>query len=129
MRSLSWREFDGAVEQLAAHARLLPNLCGIHGVPRGGMVLAVALSHRLELPLLEQPCAGCLVVDDVYETGQTLAPYRHLDGCHVLVWISKAEPLWWHAAEVTSAQEWLLFPWESAAAAAADEQRYRQSRP
>ena len=112
-----------------SHARQLSGLCGIHGVPRGGMVLAVALSHRLELPLLEQPCAGCLVVDDVYETGQTLAPYRQLEGCHVLVWISKAEPLWWHAAEVTSAQEWLLFPWESAAAAAADEQRYRQSRP
>ena len=129
MRSLSWQEFDRAVERLAAHARQLSGLCGIHGVPRGGMVLAVALSHRLELPLLEQPCAGCLVVDDVYETGQTLAPYRQLEGCHVLVWISKAEPLWWHAAEVTSAQEWLLFPWESAAAAAADEQRYRQSRP
>ena len=129
MRSLSWQEFDRAVEQLATHARQLSGLCGIHGVPRGGMVLAVALSHRLELPLLEQPCAGCLVVDDVYETGQTLAPYRQLEGCHVLVWISKAEPLWWHAAEVTSAQEWLLFPWESAAAAAADEQRYRQSRP
>ena len=129
MRSLSWQEFDRAVEHLAAHARQLSGLCGIHGVPRGGMVLAVALSHRLELPLLEQPCAGCLVVDDVYETGQTLAPYRQLEGCHVLVWISKAEPLWWHAAEVTSAQEWLLFPWESAAAAAADEQRYRQSRP
>ena len=129
MRSLSWQEFDRAVEHLAAHARQLPGLCGIHGVPRGGMVLAVALSHRLELPLLEQPCAGCLVVDDVYETGQTLAPYRQLEGCHVLVWISKADPLWWHAAEVTSAQEWLLFPWESAAASAADEQRYRQSRP
>ncbi|MEY2749954.1 MAG: hypothetical protein RLZZ168_1970 [Cyanobacteriota bacterium] len=55
MRRLSWQEFDRAVEQLAAHARQLPEPCGIHGVPRGGLVLAVALSHRLELPLLEQP--------------------------------------------------------------------------
>jgi xanthine phosphoribosyltransferase len=129
MRRLSWQEFDRAVEQLAAHARQLPEPCGIHGVPRGGLVLAVALSHRLELPLLEQPCPGCLVVDDVYETGQTLAPYRHLSGCQVLVWVSKVPPQWWHAAEVTSSEAWLLFPWEHEEAAQRDETLYRQSRP
>lgn len=43
-------------------------------------MVAVALSHRLELPLLTQPQPGCLVVDDVYETGRTLAPYRDLRG-------------------------------------------------
>ena len=129
MRRLSWQEFDRAVEQLAAHARQLPEPCGIHGVPRGGLVLAVALSHRLELPLLEQPRPGCLVVDDVYETGQTLAPYRRLSGCQVLVWVSKVPPQWWHAAEVTSSEEWLLFPWEHGEAAQRDEALYRQSRP
>jgi hypoxanthine phosphoribosyltransferase len=129
MRSLSWQQFDRAVEQLAAQARQLPDPCGIHGVPRGGLVLAVALSHRLELPLLEQPGPGCLVVDDVYETGQTLAPYRQLPGCHVLVWVSKVPPQWWHAAEVTNTDDWLLFPWAHAEAAQRDEARYRRSRP
>ncbi|NDF63076.1 MAG: phosphoribosyltransferase, partial [Synechococcaceae bacterium WBB_3_034] len=81
------------------------------------------------LPLLEQPGPGCLVVDDVYETGQTLAPYRQLPGCHVLVWVSKVPPQWWHAAEVTNSDDWLLFPWEHAEAAQRDEARYRQSRP
>jgi hypoxanthine phosphoribosyltransferase len=68
------------------------------------------------------------VVDDVYETGRTLAPYRDLEGATLLVWISKAEPLWWQAVEVYSSAEWIVFPWENGERAAVDERRYRQQR-
>jgi hypoxanthine phosphoribosyltransferase len=124
MRHLSWHDFDQAVERIAA---LLNDrsFSGIHGIPRGGLVLAVALSHRLELPLLPEPQPGCLVVDDVFETGRTLAPHRELAGSERVVWISKAEPEWWRAVEVTSSQEWIVFPWESAERATADERSYR----
>jgi len=44
------------------------------------------------------------------------------------VWISKAEPLWWRAVEVTSSAEWIVFPWESSERARADERRYRAER-
>ena len=101
---------------------------GIHGIPRGGLVLAVALSHRLELPLLPEPQPGCLVVDDVFETGCTLAPHRQLAGVELVVWISKAEPLWWRAVEVSPKAEWIVFPWENSARAEADERRYRAQR-
>jgi hypoxanthine phosphoribosyltransferase len=92
-------------------------------------VLAVALSHRLDLPLLQTPQPGCLLVDDVYETGLTLAPHRELADARVVVWVSKVEPQWWQAVEVMSSSEWLVFPWEDAAAASADEAAYRASRP
>jgi hypoxanthine phosphoribosyltransferase len=137
MRTLSWQAFDQAVERIAANVIAANAIAadnnaagcsGVFGVPRGGLVLAVALSHRLSLPLLHQAEPGCLVVDDVYETGLTLEPYRHLDNARVAVWISKAEPQWWQAVEVTSSSEWLVFPWEHGAAAAADEQLYRASR-
>ncbi len=101
---------------------------GIHGIPRGGLVLAVALSHRLQLPLLAEPQASCLVVDDVYETGRTLTAHRDLPQAQHVVWISKVEPRWWQAAEVTDSDEWIVFPWENAAAAAVDEALYRASR-
>ena len=127
MRHLSWHDFDRAVEQMARIGAGRPN-SGIHGIPRGGLVLAVALSHRLELPLLSEPQPGCLVVDDVFETGRTLAPYRELEEATFLVWISKAEPLWWQAVEVDPSPEWIVFPWESAERAAADERRYRLER-
>ena len=127
MRHLSWQDFDRAVEQMAKICDGLP-INAIYGIPRGGLVLAVALSHRLELPLLSEPQPGCLLVDDVYETGRTLAPYRYLEGATLLVWISKAEPLWWQALEVYSSAEWIVFPWENAERAAVDESRYRQKR-
>ena len=127
MRTLSWHEFDQAVERIA---QLVGDrrCSGIHGIPRGGLVLAVALSHRLELPLLAESQPGCLVVDDVFETGRTLAPHRDLAGAELVVWISKAEPGWWKAVEVTTSAEWIVFPWENAARAEADERRYRAER-
>ena len=127
MRHLSWADFDQAVSTIADRCRG-SSFSGIHGIPRGGLVLAVALSHRLELPLLPSPQPGCLLVDDVYETGLTLAPHRDLEEACVVVWVSKAEPLWWQAVEVTDSSEWIVFPWEQAAAAAADEAQYRLSR-
>jgi hypoxanthine phosphoribosyltransferase len=68
------------------------------------------------------------VVDDVFETGRTLAPHRQQAGAELLEWISKAEPEWWRAVEVTSSAEWIVFPWESAERAEADEQSYRVER-
>ena len=127
MRHLSWHDFDRAVEQMAKTCGGRP-ANGIFGIPRGGLVLAVALSHRLELPLLSEPQPGCLVVDDVFETGRTLAPFRDLEGSTLLVWISKAQPLWWQAVQVDPSPEWIVFPWENAERAAVDEGRYRQKR-
>jgi xanthine phosphoribosyltransferase len=127
MRTLSWHDFDQAVAAIADRIRG-QSFSGIHGIPRGGLVLAVSLSHRLELPLLNTAEPGCLLVDDVYESGRTLEPYRELEACTTLVWISKQEPLWWQAVEVTASSEWIVFPWENATVAAADEADYRQSR-
>ncbi|MBM5806523.1 MAG: phosphoribosyltransferase [Cyanobacteria bacterium M_surface_10_m2_179] len=127
MRNLGWREFEQAVDGIAAQCRG-GSFSGVFGIPRGGLVLAVTLSHRLELPLLESAQPGCLLVDDVYETGLTLEPYRNLQDCTAMVWVSKQEPQWWQAVEVVESSEWIVFPWESAAAAAADEQAYRASR-
>jgi len=127
MLVLSWHDFEEAIE-LVVSSCAGHSFAGVYGVPRGGLVLAVVLSHRLELPLLLEPCPGCLVVDDVYETGKTLAPYRALEGAQVWVWVSKVGPQWWQAAVVSPSQQWIVFPWENPTAAAADEQQYRASR-
>ena len=127
LRQLSWDDFDRAVQAIAARC-VGRRFSGIHGIPRGGLCLAVALSHRLGLPLLADPRPGCLLVDDVYETGLTLEAHRQLPDSQAVVWISKAEPQWWLAVEVTSAADWIVFPWENPEAAARDELLYRESR-
>ena len=128
MRELTWKQFDGVVSVFAERfqGRRFP---GVYGVPRGGLCLAVALSHALELPLLMAPESSCLIVDEVFETGQTLTALRQQWPDAVFaVWVSKIPPTWWEAVDVTNSQEWLVFPWENLQRARADEQRFRASR-
>ena len=128
MKELSWQQFDQAVSSLAE--QFMGRGCsGVFGVPRGGLCLAVALSHALERPLLLEPAADALIVDDVYETGRTLKALREqFPDASFAVWVSKCQPRWWTTVEVSSANDWLIFPWESRERAAADERVYRSSR-
>ena len=64
-------------------------LSGIYGVPRGGLCLAVALSHKLDIQLIESPCKNSLIVDDVFETGITLSNFKNLEGAYFFVLVSK----------------------------------------
>ena len=50
-RYFTWQEFDKSVEYIANQCECL-KLSGIYGVPRGGLCLAVALSHRLNVQLI-----------------------------------------------------------------------------
>ena len=128
MQQLSWAQFDFAVEALAQRLKA-QSFSGIYGVPRGGLCLAVALSHALELPFLMAPQPNCLIVDDVYETGQTLRPlHTAWPDAVFAVWISKSAPEWWMAAEVMSSQEWVVFPWSQLDRALSEELSYRRSR-
>jgi len=73
----TWSEFDKSVEQIANKCRF-KEFSGIYGVPRGGLCLAVALSHKLKIELISEPIKNSLIVDDVYETGITLTTSRIL---------------------------------------------------
>ena len=128
MRELTWQQFDLAVSALTERFQDR-SIHGIYGVPRGGLCLAVALSHALELPLLMAPESRCLIVDEVFETGQTLAALRQQwPDAAFAVWVSKISPAWWEAVDVTNSQEWLVFPWENLQRARADERLFRASR-
>ena len=128
MQVLSWAQFDQAVQQLASRFAGSA-VTGVYGVPRGGLCLAVALSHAIDSPLLSAPEQSALIVDDVYETGRTLQALKvQVPQASFAVWVSKVRTDWWVAAEVAKSSEWLVFPWENLEQARADEQAYRTSR-
>ena len=52
-----------------------PNCPGVYGLPRGGLIFGVMLSHRLSIPLLMSPTDGCLIVDDICDSGESLVHY------------------------------------------------------
>jgi hypoxanthine phosphoribosyltransferase len=113
----SWREFDYAVENLAWQLKagnLLDQFDWIYGIPRGGLVLAVALSHKLDKPLVETPCTDwnrILVVDDISDSGETLmALLPKLSATIHYNTQSKFRPLAWVHTKRT--MDWIVYPWE-----------------
>ena len=67
MKQLNWADFDVCVQLLTERYRGR-SFKGVFGIPRGGLCLAVGLSHSLGIPLLTTPDNQCLIVDDVFET-------------------------------------------------------------
>ncbi|WP_320663509.1 phosphoribosyltransferase [Prochlorococcus sp. MIT 1223] len=127
MRILSWDDFDICIKSIVL-ACDKKEFCGVYGIPRGGICLAVALSHALNIPFLDHPQTGCLVVDDVYETGTTLSEvFDHAD-MTAFVWCSKVQPKWWNAIDVSESHEWIIFPWENIDFAVEDECSYKSRR-
>lgn len=132
MMRLTWNEFDRVVGTIAEACRDR-DLSGVYGVPRGGLPLAVAVSHRLDLPLSPLPTdPRILVLDDIHDSGRTLSRLRYRFGPGlgpVWVWATReAHPSTYHAVLTDIGPAWVLFPWECASRAEQDRQTYEASR-
>ena len=108
----TWSEFDKSVEHIANKCKF-SEFSGIYGVPRGGLCLAVALSHKLKINLISEPIKNSLIVDDVYETGITLKTFKDIEGAMFFVLFSKINPTWWNTVNISKKREWIVFPWEN----------------
>ena len=112
VRYFSWSEFDKSVEYIANKCKFL-EISGIYGIPRGGLCLAVALSHKLKINLISEPIKNSLIVDDIYETGITLKTFKNIEGAMFFVLFSKVSPTWWNSVHISEKSEWIVFPWEN----------------
>ena len=100
----------------------------IYGIPRGGLIPATILSHRLELPLLMgDPMIICkdktvLVVDDINDTGTTLIPYCGCENLQSVVLYERAESdvRSDFVGETVHHNGWIVFPWEPVEKATVD---------
>lgn len=124
---LTWSDFDQAIIRAVQLFRPL-SFSGVYGVPRGGLPLAVALSHRLAIPLLPDPQPDCLIVDDICETGTTLAPFQSIPGATIWTWVNKLPRSPYFYSYATTTDDWILFPWEDSRNADDDAIAYHASR-
>ena len=123
----TWSQFDKSVEHIANKCKYL-EFSGIYGVPRGGLCLAVALSHKLKIDLISQPKKNSLIVDDVYETGITLNTFKDIEGAMFFVLFSKSKPKWWNSVFISEKNEWIVFPWEDRFNSKTDRIKYIKKR-
>lgn len=115
----TWKNFDEDCAKLARGLRSYKDIAkNIYGVPRGGLVVAVKLSHALGLPLVlskDQIKQHTIVVDDICDSGATLT--KLLKGKRYFI----AVCLW--AVEDSKFQQvgyirkktnqWIVYPWET----------------
>ena len=123
----SWSEFDKSVEQIAKKCRF-QEFSGIFGVPRGGLCLAVALSHKLKIELISEPIKNSLIVDDVYETGITLTTFKNIEGAMFFVLFSKINRTWCNTVHISKKSQWIVFPWENTLNSKSDREKYLKKR-
>ena len=123
----TWSEFDKSVEEIADKCKF-KEFSGIYGVPRGGLCLAVALSHKLKIELISKPIKNSLIVDDVYETGITLDTFKNIEGAKFFVLFSKTKPTWWNSLYISEKMEWIVFPWENTLDIQSDRNKYLKKR-
>ena len=125
--NFTWNEFDKGVEQIANKCKLL-EFSGIYGVPRGGLCLAVALSHKLKIDLISKPIKNSLIVDDVSETGLTLTTFKDIEGAMFFVLFSKIKPTWWNTVFISKKSHWIVFPWENTLNSKSDREEFIKKR-
>jgi len=134
LRYLTWQKFDNAVEHIANQFK--GKATQIYGMPRGGLCLAVALSHKMGIPLIsvdittfnDSNLDNVLWVDDVVETGLTLSKFTY-PNMYFAAWFCNVKYIqnisyYEHLEE----NEWLVFPWEDKTKAIKDMEQYEISR-
>ena len=127
IKHFTWDEFDKSVEHIANKCMFL-ECSGIYGVPRGGLCLAVALSHKLKINLISEPIKNSLIVDDVYESGITLNAFKNIEGAKFFVLFSKKIPTWWNSVYISNKSDWIVFPWENNLNSQTDRNEYIKKR-
>lgn len=110
---LSWEDVEDMVKVLAKNIKEAPVFIdSIYGIPRGGLIPATLLSHKLNIPIVESPTESTLVVDDIVDSGLTLSRYaKYPFACLVY------KPLTSYIVPKLFALEyvgdyWINFPWE-----------------
>jgi len=147
MVHLTWTEFDRAVNKIAKQISEVAegrgvDLEGIVGQTRGGLPLAVALSHKLDIPVFDDPIkpmegqednSRIVWVDDIIDSGKTLYETKsYFEFGFYASWVTKIEvttcstPIWY--AEKAFDHVWYVFPWECIDKAQADMEQYIDSR-
>jgi hypoxanthine phosphoribosyltransferase len=123
MKRLDWNDIAEFTKWIGPALRSLKepmdrDYTGVYGIPRGGLIPAVIISNLLNIPLLASPRDGCIVVDDIVDTGSTIKPYTfsHHDRKVTTVTIAQKTTAEFRAdlafTEITPDDGWVKFPWE-----------------
>lgn len=111
---ISWNDVEVMIDKLVVEIKKSGiKFDGVYGVPRGGLPLAVMISHMLNLPVLLYPTKNTLIIDDISDNGFTLERMKNkkIATLYSTDWtITKPN---WYVRKKESKNQWIVFPWET----------------
>lgn len=123
MREYTWDEFDLAIDIISLEIlQSGKQIKVITGLPRGGLIPAVCLSHKLGVPYapyhlylndITIPRNRILIVDDIVDSGDTLA--QIIEGGYLTASIHyklNASHVPTFYGELLKNNDWIIYPWE-----------------
>lgn len=108
---LSWDDINVLVEDLCnTIATSGAEIKSIAGIKRGGLIPAVMISHKLNIPYVDRINKDTLVVDDICDTGETLKKSIAMYTATLHYKPTAGFTPDFYAKEVGS--DWIVYPWE-----------------
>ena len=119
---ITWELYDAYIDLIVDWTKLgmsEPEIGAIYGLPRGGLPIAVSLSHKLGLPLLMNyydrkvvTNKKILVVDDIADTGKTLKDFDNKNNVIVTFHYHKQSLVKPRFYCEDKDDKWIVYPWE-----------------
>ena len=75
---VSWEDVEEFIQFLANNSNNFKEFNGVYGPARGGLIYAVIISNRYDIPFLGAPQKGCLCIDDICDSGATALAWKDI---------------------------------------------------
>jgi len=122
-KDIDWATVDSLINAIATKIHTdSPNIQHIYGIPRGGLIPAVLLSHKLGIPLVQKLKNYSLIVDDISDSGNTLKeavdrashPMNNYKYMYTATLFERENTIFEpdYIGEHIKYNDWLVFPWE-----------------
>ena len=117
-RFITWDYIETAIDNIASQILTSEyQIKHIYGMPRGGLIPAVMLSHKLSIPLFTPGMvinSTTLVVDDICDSGETMYSYWKYGipfaTIHTKLTASVQPTFYYEVVD----KDWIVYPWERA---------------
>ena len=121
---VSWKAIERHIDDISHYIETIRHegieFDNIYGIPRGGVILAVMLSHKTGIPYIEsfeKVTQDTLIIDDIADTGETLKKYKK----HPLSEKSFIITIHEHEQSIVKpdfsvtgkGDRWIVYPWET----------------
>ena len=120
---ITWKQYDEYIDKIADWIvkKDFLNIGAVYGLPRGGLPIAVSLSHKLGLPLMMNyddrkivTDKQILIVDDIADTGHSLNKFKEEERNIICTFHFHEQSIVrpdFYCEE--KGDKWIVYPWEN----------------